>query len=412
MATGNTLTVSWPRAMSPSRLRFLAFFLIALAVLSLAYGYAASRVVAFLPQGPWRGLGWFVVFLCLAALPLTFFSRAIYEESKPGLRSVAWVGYIGLGLFSLLITFFALRDLVALVWRLAALVVPGLAGPHDAHLVWINAGVTALAVVLFVFGFASARRDPRLHHVLVPIADLHPDLVGFRILQLSDVHIGPTIRRAFIERLVAQTLAVPADAIAITGDLVDGSVRDLLHAATPLRELTNRPVFFVTGNHEYYSGANQWNAALSGLGIRVLSNEHVVLHKGGARIVIAGVNDITAHQVIPSHRSDPFRALAGAVGDLRVMLAHQPRSVFAAAEAGADLVLSGHTHAGQYFPGTLIVRLVQPFVVGLARHRDTQVYVSPGTGYWGPPLRLGTRSEITLLELTRAVDLPAAAGLI
>ena len=256
---------------------------------------------------------------------------------------------------------------------------------------------------LFVFGFLNARRDPRVHHVRVPIRGLHADLVGFRILQLSDVHIGPTIRRAFVERLVLQTLAQPADMIAITGDLVDGSVRDLLHAATPLGELTNRPVFFVTGNHEYYSGANQWIAALKGLGIRVLSNEHEVLQKGGATIVVAGVNDITAHQIIPSHKSDPFRALSGAVGDLRVMLAHQPRSVFGAAEAGADLVLSGHTHAGQYFPGTWIVRLVQPFVVGLARYRDTQVYVSPGTGYWGPPLRLGTRSEITLLELMREI---------
>ena len=388
--------------MSQSRLRFLAFFLVALTVLSLLYGYAASRVVSLLPQGHWRVLGWFVVFVCLAALPLSFLSRALYEEGRPGLRSVAWVGYIGLGLFSLLVTFFALRDLVTLVWHVTALAVPSAGALSSQGLFWVNLGVTLSAFVLFAFGFVTARREPRVHDVTVPIDNLHPDLVGLRIVQLSDVHIGPTIRRPFIEMLVRRVKAIEADAIAITGDLVDGSVRELAHDAAPLAELTDRPVFFVTGNHEYYSGAQQWIRALTAMGIRVLQNEHAILKRGRARLIMAGVNDITAHHVIPTHRSDPFAAFAGARGDLRVLLAHQPRSVFAGAEAGADLVLSGHTHAGQYFPGTLIVRLVQPFVVGLERYQDTQVYVSPGTGYWGPPLRLGTRAEITVLELARA----------
>ncbi|MBX7059506.1 MAG: metallophosphoesterase [Leptospirales bacterium] len=380
------------------RVRFLIFFISALAILSLLYGYAAWHILDLLPQGPWRWLGWVLVALCLVALPLTFLARVLYEANNPGLEGIAWLAYVGLGLFSLLFTFFAIRDLAGLIWHAAAWALPQLQQPGPQGQTWINAAVALAALLLFAFGFFTARRDPVVRRIRVSFANLHPDLVGMRLVQLSDIHIGPTIKRPFIERLVKRVNALECDGIAITGDLVDGSVKDLLADALPLQDLTHRPVFFVTGNHEYYSGALQWLAALEKMGIRVLVNAHEILQRGNARVVMAGVADITAHQMIPHHLSDPFKALSGARGELRVLLAHQPRSVFAAAEAGADLVLSGHTHAGQYFPGTLIVRLVQPFVVGLGRFRDTQVYTSPGTGYWGPPLRLGTRAEITILE--------------
>ncbi len=382
-----------------SRVRIAVFVLTAVSILSLAYGYAASRVIGLLPEGPLRWLGWMLVALCLAALPLSFLARLSYEENRPGLEGLAWVAYVGLGLFSLLVTFFALRDALVGIWKVTAFFLPIVTAPTPENITWINAGVTGGAALLFVFGFYTARRDPLVRHVRVPVPGLHPDLVGFRILQISDVHIDATTKRPFIERVVRTLKSIDADMIAITGDLVDGPVAKLGRDAAPLEQLTDRPVFFVTGNHEYYSGATQWIQALRAMGIRVLMNEHEVLRRGQGKLIVAGITDITAHQMIPSHRSDPFKALENAVGDFRLMLAHQPRSVFPAAEAGADLVLSGHTHAGQYFPGTLIVRLVQPFVNGLSKFRDTFVYVNPGTGYWGPPLRLGTRSEITLLEL-------------
>jgi hypothetical protein len=159
----------------------------------------------------------------------------------------------------------------------------------------------------------------------------------------------------------------------------------------------------VTGNHEYYWGAEAWCAAVEALGLRVLLNRHVVLHHDEAPLVLAGVTDPTAARHVPAHASDVDAALVGAPsGVLRLLLAHQPRSIYAAAAAGVDLQLSGHTHGGQFFPMNLLVHLVQPYVAGLALHERTWIYVSRGTGYWGPPNRLGSPSEVTLLRLRRA----------
>jgi predicted MPP superfamily phosphohydrolase len=182
---------------------------------------------------------------------------------------------------------------------------------------------------------------------------------------------------------------------------VDGSVPELRAHVAPLAELRARHgVFFVTGNHEYYSGVHGWVDELRRLGIRVLHNEHVVLHHGGAPLVLAGVPDYSGHHFDPAHRSDPAAALAGAPeGAPRVLLAHQPRTAPAAAKAGFDLQLSGHTHGGQFWPWNHFVRLQQPFTAGLHRMGKLWVYVSRGTGYWGPPKRFGAPSEITLLRL-------------
>jgi hypothetical protein len=162
--------------------------------------------------------------------------------------------------------------------------------------------------------------------------------------------------------------------------------------------------YFVTGNHEYYSGGHDWIAEIRRLGVAVLMNEHVVLDHDGAQLVLAGVPDYTAHHFDPSHQSDPHAALAGAPGNaaIRILLAHQPRTAAAAAAAGFDLQLSGHTHGGQFWPWNLFVPLQQPFVAGLNRLEQLWVYVSRGTGYWGPPKRFGAPSEITRLRLVRS----------
>ncbi len=192
--------------------------------------------------------------------------------------------------------------------------------------------------------------------------------------------------------------------VAITGDLVDGSVRDLSPHVSPLAELSSRHgTYFVTGNHEYYSGAHAWIIELRRLGVRVLLNEHVVLQHGGAPLVVAGITDYTAHHFDPTHRSDPQRAAAGSPSDaVKLLLAHQPRSAEAAEQAGFDLQVSGHTHGGQFWPWRLAVPLQQPFVAGLHQLRRMWVYTSRGTGYWGPPKRLCAPSEITLLRLINA----------
>jgi uncharacterized protein len=193
--------------------------------------------------------------------------------------------------------------------------------------------------------------------------------------------------------------------VAVTGDLVDGTVQELAHHVAPLSGLASRHgTFFVTGNHEYYSGADAWVEELSRLGLRVLMNEHVLLQHGEASLALAGVVDFSAHHFDASQRSDPLAAIAGVPDEtlVRVLLAHQPRSAAAAATAGFHLQLSGHTHGGQFLPWNFLVRLQQPFTAGLNRWQDLWVYTSRGTGYWGPPKRLGAPSEITHLRLVTA----------
>ncbi len=172
----------------------------------------------------------------------------------------------------------------------------------------------------------------------------------------------------------------------------------------PLKDLdAPRGVFFITGNHEYYSGVEPWLDEMQRLGLTVLLNDHRLLEQQNSKIVIAGVTDYSAGQFIPAHASDPHKAIQGAEAvPVKILLAHQPRNIFAAASAGYDLQISGHTHGGQYLPWKYLVTLNQPYIAGLHRHEHTWIYVNRGTGYWGPPLRLGVPSEITLFKLVSA----------
>lgn len=278
---------------------------------------------------------------------------------------------------------------------------------------WTSTGaamVVGVSLAVTALGYWNARRTAAVVRVDVPIAGLPQALHGFTVAQISDIHVGPTIRQGYLQRIVDRVNALEADLVAITGDLVDGRVDELHPHVSPLAGLRARHgSFFVTGNHEYYSGAHAWIEALHGLGVKVLMNEHVVVHHGDeqsaqAALLVAGVTDYTAHHFDETHRSDPHAALAGApeAVQLRLLLAHQPRSAPAAAQAGFDLQLSGHTHGGQFWPWNLLVPLQQPYTAGLHRLGALWVYTSRGTGYWGPPKRLGAPSEITHLRLVPA----------
>jgi predicted MPP superfamily phosphohydrolase len=307
--------------------------------------------------------------------------------------------WVAMGLFSWLFVLTLVRD-VGL--GIAALLVPATAWSG-----WVrDSAVLALGVaaVATLFGFYLARRVAPVVEVRVPIEDLPAALEGFTIAQISDVHVGPTIKGDFVERVVQRVNSLEPDVVAITGDLVDGPVQKLAPHTQPLEALRSRHgTYFVTGNHEYYSGADAWIAELRRLGARVLVNDHVVIEHDGAALALAGVTDYSAHHFDRTHRSDPARALAGAPGDaVKVLLAHQPRSAPEAARAGFDLQLSGHTHGGQFWPWMYFVRFQQPFTAGLERLGRMWVYVSRGTGYWGPPMRFGSPSEITRITLTRA----------
>jgi predicted MPP superfamily phosphohydrolase len=307
---------------------------------------------------------------------------------------------LAIGSFSSLFVLTLFRDVVLLVTALASAVSVEIAVRTEGAV-----AVPVLAGLATLVGFVNARRRARVRHVEVPIAGLPAALNGFSIAQISDLHVGATIKRDYLERVVDAVNGLGADMIAVTGDLVDGSVRDLARHTEPLARLTARHgAFFVTGNHEYYSGAGPWIREIRRLGLEVLINEHVVLRHEGASVVVAGVTDLSGGYFDPSHVSDPAVAMTGAPDDagVRLLLAHQPRSAFAAAQAGFDLQLSGHTHGGQFFPWNYVVKLFHPFTTGLHRVDSLSVYISRGTGYWGPPKRLGAPSEITYLRLVPA----------
>jgi predicted MPP superfamily phosphohydrolase len=315
--------------------------------------------------------------------------------------ALAWGGLIALGFFSTLFVITVLRDVFLLSARL------WVDEAEYARLLTPSAiYAVALTALTTVIGLIVARH-PRLVEVNVPVADLPAALQGFSIAQISDVHVGPTIRRGYVERLVARVNGLGADLIAVTGDLVDGSVQELSAHTAPLSQLRARHgVYFVTGNHEYYSGERAWTHEIRRLGLMVLKNEHVVLEHDGALLVLAGVDDIGARHYDPTQSSDPAAALrdAPAAAGAKVLLAHQPSSADAAATAGFDVQISGHTHGGQFWPWNLFVRFFQPFTAGLYRSRNLWVYVSRGTGYWGPPNRFGVPPEITRIRLVTAAS--------
>jgi hypothetical protein len=300
-------------------------------------------------------------------------------------------------MFSSLFVLTLLRDVLLLA--------AAIAGFHSGKLVADSAlAVPLIAAAVTLVGFINARRVARVVHVDVPIDGLPEALHGFTIAQISDIHVGPTIKRDYLDAIVERVNALQADAVAVTGDLVDGRVHHLAEHTAPLAKLQSRHgAFFVTGNHEYYSNAHEWIVEVERLGLHVLMNEHVVLNHEGEKVLMAGVTDYTAHHFDPSHKSDPHRAAAGAPANVgvKILLAHQPRTAQQAADAGFDLQLSGHTHGGQFFPWNLFVPMQQPYVAGLKRLKQLWIYISRGTGYWGPPKRFGAPSEITKLRLVR-----------
>jgi predicted MPP superfamily phosphohydrolase len=379
--------------------------IVVVTILGLLHAYIGMRVLPHLPVAPaikLLGVAWLAASFVL--VPAGLMSHTI--KRQPLSDRITWAGMFAMGLFSSLLVLTLVRDVVLL---LAAL----LNAQTAALLTWSAVAVALLTGIVTLIGFINARRVARVVDVEVPIAGLPDTLHGFTIAQISDIHVGPTIKHGYLDAIVNAVNALNADVVAITGDLVDGSVKDLAPHTAPLARLTSRHgAYFVTGNHEYYSNAHAWIPELRRLGLKVLMNEHVVLKHQNASVLIAGVTDYTAHFFDESHRSDPHAALVGAPAHVavKVLLAHQPRTATAAADAGFDLQLSGHTHGGQFYPWNLFVPLQQPYVAGLNRLQKLWVYTSRGTGYWGPPKRLGAPSEITRVRLVPAEVQPSSIG--
>ncbi|MDT5149210.1 MAG: uncharacterized protein QOI01_943 [Mycobacterium sp.] len=284
------------------------------------------------------------------------------------------------------------------------LLVSGVGDPTRSRVV--AAAVVVVVLALLAWGYSEAMRVPRTRHVDVVIPRLGGGLDGLRVAMITDTHYGPIDRSRWSAAVKDRVNELDADIVCHVGDIADGTVAVREAQAAPLAAMRGRLArVYVTGNHEYYGEAQSWLDYMAGIGWDVLHNRHLVVERSGDRLVVAGVDDATAMgSGLDGHGADLGAALASADPDLPVLLlAHQPKQVRKAVDAGVDLQISGHTHGGQIWPFNFLVRLDQPVVQGLSSHGErTQLYTSRGTGFWGPPLRVFAPSEITLLTLRRA----------
>jgi predicted MPP superfamily phosphohydrolase len=349
--------------------------------------YFAQRLVldTALPA-PWSTMG-------LAALALagsSIFARPV-AEMRFGPRAGAllgWPAHLWLGCCFYLLIALGIGDAVSSLLHAD--------GVQAARTQALSAcGAVSLIALL---GTRSVLAGPRLVRVEHAITGWPAALDGYRIVQLSDVHVGAILRRPFIEQLVARSNALEPDVIAITGDLVDGELKHYGGDLEPLRALRARDgAFFVTGNHDHYSGGERWAGHVAGLGVRVLRNAGLRIERDGAGFELAGVDDYSAGRLDGGHGHDLERALAGWDGaSPLVLLAHDPRSFAEAQARGVHLQLSGHTHGGQMWPFAWLVRLQTPHVAGVYERGRSRLYVSRGTGFWGPPMRVLAKAELTL----------------
>jgi predicted MPP superfamily phosphohydrolase len=287
----------------------------------------------------------------------------------------------------------------------------------------VTRGLLAATSLASVGGYLQAKWGPRIQPMTLYPKNFPKEFDGLTLAQISDIHIGPLLHREFLQNVVDQVMSLNADIILITGDLVDGTVEQLRELVEPLKQLKAREgIYFCTGNHEYYSGANEWMEYLESIGVHVFRNSNVILSRpvgeiaslttqpiqanhiaknNKVKILLGGVFDWHAGRFFEDQKTDPYAAAkTNEEVACKILLAHNPYSIIEGADAGFNLQISGHTHAGQFYPFVFLVKLALKHVEGLYQiNENTQLYVNRGTGYWGPPNRLGKWSEITHFTL-------------
>ena len=380
----------------------MSFFLVLSTALALGHAWLGWRWLRAARPGPrLRRLLALLLLLGAGAVPAIWLGLHRLESEVPPL--LAGAAFLWMGILFYLVLLQALADLLLLpLSRLR-----GGPDPERRRLLARGACLASAgsAAGIAALGLRSALGEIELREVVVPLERLPRELDGFHLVQVSDLHLGPVLGEAFCRRVAGRLRDLRPDLLVATGDLVDGPPRELAAALAPLGAVPARfGRFAVTGNHEFYAGARPWLDTLPRLGLEVLANRRVAVGDDGASFDLAGLHDPTARAFLPAEAPDPGAILRGRdPGRELVLLAHQPRQVEAGLATGAGLQLSGHTHGGQLQPFGLLTGLVQPYLAGLHRHEGRLwIYVSRGTGFWGPPLRVLAPAEITSVRLVCA----------
>jgi len=343
---------------------------------------------------------WLVLIAMVISIVTAQFLMRVYPMTEPSLplQIFHWFALSSMATLAMLAVFTAVRDLA---------LIPFTAEKRALLKNSFSLGAMGLTGIGTLGGLIQARVLPRIKRVTVTLDNLPEAHHGLTIAQLTDVHIGPTIRGDHLQKIVELTNELKPDIIAMTGDLVDGLVPQMAAQVEPFKNLQSRyGTFYITGNHEYYWGAQDWVTHFMTLGFQPLQNTHRALNINGEKLVIAGVNDVQAEQM-GAEGPDMKKAFKDApTGTTRILLAHHPKLWDTSHEHGVHLQISGHTHAGQFWPVTWVVLLVHKYVKGLFERTNAQgqqefLYVSPATGYWGPPNRLFNPAEITHITLLK-----------
>jgi predicted MPP superfamily phosphohydrolase len=362
-------------------------------ILSSLFAYSGYKAIQLNPDSPYLMLLLAIIVFILMIAP-TLLSR-----SKPNMQETmtfSIFNWIGSSLIGFVGTFIMISIPVDIVHIVFALFSKTFLSTQSFQYLFFA------ALLMSLLGFLEVLRGPKIVKVDIPVISLPEDLQKFKIAQISDLHIGPTIQTRYVQKVINRTNALDPDVVIITGDLVDAHLETIKKHLLPLKNLKAKyGIYYVTGNHEYYWGIHSLLPELEKLGINILSNSNKVLSINNSKILLAGIPDPMAGSLSSAHKPDVQKAIENSVmTDVKILLSHRPDPYQIAESAGFDIQFSGHTHAGQFFPFSLLIPIAHKYYRGLNQYKKLWIYVNPGTGYWGPANRFGIASEITLAMLT------------
>ena len=389
----------------PKTLIFSIFFSVVTIIVLLVHYYLWLRLVKDTGlNGLYKDIGTYFLIICSISFPI-----ALIMDKMTSLKysfPLLWFAYLWLGTIMLLFFLLFSIDIIKFLFYIfSKLTSTGNETVNIEKRAFISktiASVTLSSVFIAAgIGVKNYYSKAIVKRYKVLLKGLPKVFKGFNIVQISDLHLGQMMKGSTLEQIVDQVNSLKPDIVAITGDLADGSAVKLLQEASSLKKLkAAKGVFFVTGNHEYYNGVEEWTSVIEKMGIQILNNQNIKIKKQDDYFYLAGVTDHEGKRFGKEHAADFSKALSGLENnETKILLAHQPIAVKKASKYGTDLVLAGHTHGGQIWPFNYLVYLQQPYLKGFYDYNGTKLYVNQGTGCWGPPLRLGSENEITQIIL-------------